>query len=364
MSTYIHEIVKQFCKQFLNLKYFFLHCLFADGGPGTFTGSLDSRTRLYYGETCMFIYAGIDEAGYGPTLGPLVITSTTFIIDNPDYRIDPPGSLWDLLEDAVCGRITDEAKRIPINDSKLLYSAAMGLGHLERGILSFLSTLGHEPRPAAEIFALLGYDEESKSNDREWYYDAEGWPGLPVGCKPELLESNRAALAACMNTRHVRLADIKSAVVFEERFNALLDKYENKAKASWSFVAGHLRNIWDTYGEQNPYVVVDRQGGRRYYEEVLSAFFPRTIVGVAEDTPAYTRYRIIGGGKRMDVTLQTESEQFHLPVALASMTAKYLRELMMMRFPRYWPEKAPEVKLSFGSFADGRRFVEGIGRLL
>ena len=312
----------------------------------------------------MFIYAGIDEAGYGPTLGPLVITSTTFIIDNPEYRTDPPGSLWELLEDAVCGRISDEAKRIPVNDSKLLYSAAIGLGHLERGILSFLHTRGLDPKTTAEIFELLGYDDESKSNEREWYYNAEGWPEIPVGCRPELLEANRTSLAACMNARRVRLADIKSAVVFEERYNALLDKYGNKAKASWSFVAGHLRNIWDTYGDKDPYVVVDRQGGRRYYEEVLSDFFPRTIVGVAEDTPEYTRYRIIGEGKRMDVTLQTESEQFHLPVALASMTAKYLRELMMMRFHRYWLEKAPEVKPSFGYFADGRRFVDEIEPLL
>ncbi len=307
----------------------------------------------------MFIYAGIDEAGYGPLLGPLVISSTTFIIDNPKYKREPPGSLWELLKDAVCGRITDEAKRIPIN-SKLLYNAAMGLGHIERGILSFLHTFGHEPRTTAEIFSLLGYDEESKGNGRIWYSDPEGGPELPVGSKPEVLETSRAALAACMESRRVRLADIKSAVVFEERFNKLLGKFENKAKASWLFVAGHLRNIWDTYGEHHPFVVVDRQGGRRYYEEVLSDCFPRTIVGVAEDCPEYTRYRIIGKNKRMDVTLQTESEQFHLPVALASMTAKYLRELMMMRFQRYWLEKAPDVKPSFGYFGDGRRFVDEI----
>ena len=165
----------------------------------------------------MFIYAGIDEAGYGPTLGPLVITSATFIIDNPDYNTDPPGSLWELLEEAVCGRISDEAKRIPVNDSKLLYSAAIGLGHLERGILSFLHTRGLYPKTTAEIFELLGYDEESKGNHREWYRDPEGRPALPVGCKPELLEANRNALAACMDERRVRLSDTRTAVVFEER---------------------------------------------------------------------------------------------------------------------------------------------------
>lgn len=308
----------------------------------------------------MFIYSGIDEAGYGPILGPLVVASTTFIIDNPGYPTEPPGSLWEMLEDAVCKRITDETKRIPVNDSKLLYSAALGPGHLERGVLSFLKTLGLSPATTDELLDLLAFDEMSKRSGQIWYDGPAGGPELPAGCRPDVLEKSIASLSSCFTSRQVRLADIKAAVVFEDRFNRLLQEHENKARASWSFVAGHLRNIWNTYGEQAPYVVVDRQGGRRYYEQVLSAFFPRTVIGIVEDSREFTRYRILGEGKKMDVTLQTESERYHLPVAFASMTAKYVRELLMMRFQRYWLEQAPEVRPSFGYFGDGRRFVEEI----
>ena len=45
----------------------------------------------------MTIIAGIDEAGYGPLLGPMVVTITAF--DVPDEKAKC--SLWDLLNDAV-----------------------------------------------------------------------------------------------------------------------------------------------------------------------------------------------------------------------------------------------------------------------
>ena len=45
----------------------------------------------------MTIIAGIDEAGYGPLLGPMVITITAF--DVPDEKAKC--SLWDLLNYAV-----------------------------------------------------------------------------------------------------------------------------------------------------------------------------------------------------------------------------------------------------------------------
>jgi hypothetical protein len=47
-------------------------------------------------------------------------------------------------------------------------------------------------------------------------------------------------------------------------------------------------------------------------------------------------------------------------VALASMTCKYLRELFMTAFNRYWAALVPGIKPTAGYYGDGQRFFEEI----
>ena len=49
-------------------------------------------------------------------------------------------------------------------------------------------------------------------------------------------------------------------------------------------------------------------------------------------------------------------EQRQLPVALASMASKYIRELLMARFNAYWTAAVPGLAPTAGYFRDGRRF--------
>jgi hypothetical protein len=106
--------------------------------------------------------------------------------------------------------------------------------------------------------------------------------------------------------------------------------------------------------------VIDRQGGRKFYETLFAGMFPESIVGVTEESETHSKYRIIGRNRSMDVVLKIQSEQYHLPVALASMTAKYLRELFMTRFQRFWSGIAPNIRPTFGYFKDGKRFLAEI----
>ena len=54
----------------------------------------------------------------------------------------------------------------------------------------------------------------------------------------------------------------------------------------------------------------------------------------------------------------------HLPVALASMLAKYLRELAMEQFNRFWQQRAPQVKPTKGYPQDARRFRQEVSAIL
>ena len=107
----------------------------------------------------MLFYAGIDEAGYGPMLGPLCIGSTLFKVNDCDPATGAP-DLWSLLEEAVCRRPTDKKRRIAIDDSKTLKGARGSKAHplrpLERGVLAFMQAgLDITPESDEELLSAL-----------------------------------------------------------------------------------------------------------------------------------------------------------------------------------------------------------------
>jgi ribonuclease HII len=52
-----------------------------------------------------------------------------------------------------------------------------------------------------------------------------------------------------------------------------------------------------------------------------------------------------------------------LPVALASMTAKYLRELAMTAFNSFWQQQQPDLRPTAGYPQDARRFAGEIDEI-
>jgi hypothetical protein len=63
------------------------------------------------------------------------------------------------------------------------------------------------------------------------------------------------------------------------------------------------------------------------------------------------------------ITFGVESESRSLPVALASMLSKYLRELHMAVFNEFWRERRPQLKPTAGYAVDARRFLSDIAVL-
>jgi ribonuclease HII len=65
-------------------------------------------------------------------------------------------------------------------------------------------------------------------------------------------------------------------------------------------------------------------------------------------------------GAAVRLIFAEKAEERVMPVALASMFAKYVREVLMLRFNAYWLARAPEVKATAGYWTDGQRFVKEI----
>ena len=82
------------------------------------------------------VFAGIDEAGLGPLLGPLTIGWSAFRV--PRGRVD----LWDRLEQIVSGDPRKDRDRLIVADSKKVYSRnPRGRRRLEATALAFLAQL-------------------------------------------------------------------------------------------------------------------------------------------------------------------------------------------------------------------------------
>ena len=70
-------------------------------------------------------------------------------------------------------------------------------------------------------------------------------------------------------------------------------------------------------------------------------------------------YEVRHGGRRIEFRFQPKGER-HLPTALASMTAKYLRELAMRPFNAFWQRHIPDLKATAGYPTDAHRFFSDI----
>jgi len=307
----------------------------------------------------MLIYGGIDEAGYGPMFGPLVIARAVLAVDEADADAEPP-DLWQALHTALCRKPSDRKRRIAVNDSKQLYTPATGLAHLERGVLSFADAAGLAPGNLDDLLSAVAFDPASGQPDQLWYLRDDGGPALPAAVDAGRLAIARRLLARALDAASVRIVDLSAAVIFEDRFNRIVEATRSKARCSWTFVSGHLDAIWQRFGEHAPLVVVDRQGGRTQYHQPLALAFEGAELREVEQSPICSVYDLHADPRRMTVRFQVDGEAGHLPVALASMTAKYLRELLMMRFNTFWQHHAPDVAPTAGYAKDGKRFLRDI----
>src|SRR3954466_16262200 len=77
---------------------------------------------------------GLDEAGYGPNLGPLVLSSSACHVP-----ADAPGCLWDCLAAAVRKAEHSDDGRLLIDDSKKVNEGKAGLSRMEAGVLAVMA---------------------------------------------------------------------------------------------------------------------------------------------------------------------------------------------------------------------------------
>jgi len=302
----------------------------------------------------MPIIIGIDEAGYGPVLGPLVVSSAAFSVDNDAADAD----LWDLLDGEVARTKRGASGRLVVADSKLIYDGGRGLAGLaglERAVLAFLGANGPLPPTFRTLLDDL-CDCADELCDASWWNDVP----LPAATDRTGIDAPAEAIAAAAD--RARFLDLAVQVVLPGAFNRLVERHQNKSVVLFQEVMSLVERAMRRHDGDLSFLI-DKHGGRHYYAPLLSNnFFGRSVRPVTE-TPAISVYEVGLPERRLRFAFIEKADARHLPPALASMASKYIRELFMMCFNAYWCGRVDGLEPTAGYAQDSQRFIAAIRKL-
>jgi hypothetical protein len=297
----------------------------------------------------MGLVIGMDEAGYGPNLGPLVVTVTAWEVPGAPANFDFWGSLSHVVsQTAPAG---EDEHRLHVADSKVVYSPARGLGPLEESVLSLLRCRDIDPPALADLWTRLTARTRGDDACEPWF-DAAGLSlPLPLAADrtriAQCSETLREALAGC----GVALRAARSDIVLTERFNSLTRELNSKGAALSHISLRLLRSVWEPDGDEPVLIVADKHGGRNGYQAFITEVIDGRMVLCIREERERSGYRVRGAELRFEARAER-----YFPVAVASMVSKYLRELAMEAFNRFWQHHVPGVTPTKGYPADAKRF--------
>ncbi|MCX7430466.1 MAG: hypothetical protein NTY17_05620 [Planctomycetia bacterium] len=303
----------------------------------------------------MTLLIGTDEAGYGPNLGPLVVAATAWRVDTPAEDAETVLTTAMLEVDAATGA----GRGTPLwADSKQIYRGGAGFDRLERGVLIGLK-LASDALPGSwtELAERVGPISPRNGCRDEW----QDLAPLTVPREADAAEciDRATAVRDLLACRGVVLERVACRGIYPDEFNRLLNDGLNKSdilSAATLDLAATLRAV----APDEPAIIwCDRHGGRKRYGGLVARHFDATLVQPLEETPARSAYLVPAGDRpptqacRIEFCVGGESRA---PVALASMAAKYVRELSMHAFNTFWAARVPGLRPTAGYPTDAQRW--------
>jgi ribonuclease HII len=296
---------------------------------------------------------GIDEAGYGPNLGPFVMTAVACQAPRRLGR----ANFWQVLSAVVRQAADEDDGRVVVDDSKLVYSPARGLAELERSVWALL-VRGNSLPTLHAFLDTVAPDDLVEVRGEHWYHGGSSIPTqVPVAeIVPLAARLDEACAAAGIVFRLIR-----SVVICPPRFNSVTDGHGSKGAVLAEALRRLLRCCRETIpGEDQLQFIVDKHGGRNSYAAQIQHALAEGIVVARREGMNQSVYDVMGLDRKVQLTFQPRADAEHFCVALASMTSKYLRELLMAEFNQFWQKHAPGVKPTAGYPGDAQRFIKDI----
>jgi len=262
----------------------------------------------------------MDEAGYGPLLGPLVIAATVFESDEPRSELEAEGAA----------------------DSKIVYT--------RRGRAGLARVL----RPCFDVGAPVTL---SALLER---HSVRGDPRSAYPWYGDVTDEVDGAFSKPPDFRALYFNPM-----CEREFNEACARDGSKGTVLFRETMRVLRAALDELSpDQEVDVLCDKHGGRNSYGGLLMAELGPSNMVTERESRAQSSYRLMVNRRPMRVRFVAKADALDPAVALASMTAKYVRELFMEGFNDFFTARREGLRRTAGYAVDGRRFLGEVRDLL
>ena len=301
----------------------------------------------------MAVLVGIDEAGYGPLLGPLVVSAAAFEL--PDELLK--GDMWKVLGKSVGKTRSKLAGRLLVNDSKQAFSKEIGIKHLQRTTMACLANLQQRPGNLYELLDVLCPSCLKRFGNYRWYQD--------IAFQKLDIDENDIAIAADVLGRDmakagVKLLWIKSCCLDVAHYNKLVEAAKNKSSVLFNTAAILIHDAFTRSQSDMVQIVLDRQGGRSDYSQGLLKMFPDASLAILRQDEEDSSYEMTIDKKIMRLHFVVGADERFLPVSLASMVCKYIREMLNECMNDYYLRLYPGLERTSGYWQDGLRFIDDL----
>jgi len=273
------------------------------------------------------IVVGVDENGLGPLLGPLVATAVTLDVD--DYQAP---------------RLQRLGERIGVHDSK--QTAGFGqMAWTESVVLSLLGSLhGKAPATFDELLTMISLDSiDLLMSPCPRSTHAQCWSHalrLPLFGGDATIGA--AALEQLRRTG-VEVTHARTALACAGRLNASYAMGGTRLSVDLGLFERLLLDA-RAQRDRDLHAICGMVGGIREYRAHFSVF-ARDAVMEGAHAKGRREYQVAGLGQ---VAFVVSADATHLPVGLASMVGKYVRELSMERQNQFYREHDASLKTGSG----------------
>lgn len=299
------------------------------------------------------ILAGIDEAGLGPTIGPLATAAAALRVPD-DWRPDTP---WQRLAPAVTAQYRRDASGLGVADSKQIYHSG-GLPAMEATLACFaLAATGAVDVADAAVLPLA--PPRYGAVILHACYSRRLDP-FPAFCGADELRNRLAVLREALASARCAVAHLRAAWLFEPEFNRRCDEGLNKNQLLLLETGSHLAEIERLHPDESILIIVDKQGGRNSYLPFLSQLFPGLWIDTLAEGAEESAYRLRRAGPPLVVRFRAKADRDSFPTALASMAAKYVRERAMAELNAWFAARLPELPPTAGYPTDAKRWLDRV----